>query len=56
MVGRIVVGGPSGPGALPFDYYEGKAGTGDWLPVPEAAQRTFPGIARIVHERVIRGN
>jgi plastocyanin len=55
MVGRIVVGRAGGPGALPFDYFEGEAGTGDWLPVPEAAQRTFPAILRILRERIVRG-
>lgn len=55
MVGRIVVGKSGGAGALPFDYFTGKAGTGDWLPVPAAAQRTFPGVERILRERIIRG-
>jgi plastocyanin len=55
MVGRVVVGKPEGPGALPFDYFKGKAGTGDWLAVPGAAQRSFPGIERILRERVVRG-
>jgi len=54
MVGRVVVGKSGGPGALPFDYFKGKAGTGDWLAVPAAAQRTFPGIERILHERIVR--
>ena len=30
MVGRIVVGRPGGPGALPFDYFKGKADTLRW--------------------------
>ena len=55
MVGRLVVGKPAGPGVLPFDYFQGRAGTGDWLPVPAAAQRNFPAIERIVRERTIRG-
>ncbi|HOD35479.1 MAG TPA: plastocyanin/azurin family copper-binding protein [Syntrophales bacterium] len=54
MVGRIIVGRPTGPGSLPFDYYRGRPGTADWQPVPEATQRAFPGIERIMRERVIR--
>jgi len=54
MVGRIIVGKPSGSGALPFDYYQGKPGTEDWLPVPPAAQKTFPSNARIMKERIVR--
>jgi plastocyanin len=54
MVGRIVVGKSAGPGALPFDYFQGSAGTGDWLPVPAAAQRNFPGVERILRERIVR--
>jgi len=55
MVGRIVVGKPEGAGALPFDYFKGRVGTVDWLAVPDAAQRAFPSIERIVHERLVRG-
>ena len=54
MVGRIVVGRPSGPGALPFDYFEGRPGTERWTSVPEAARRTFPAVERILRSRVIR--
>ena len=55
MVGRIVVGKPEGPGALPFDYFKGEAATMDWLAVPAAAQRAFPRIDRILRERLVRG-
>jgi plastocyanin len=54
MVGRIIVGRPIGPGAMPFDYYRGKPGTADWQPVPEAAQKAFPHIDRIMRERIVR--
>ncbi len=54
MVGRIVVGKPAGPGALPFDYFEGKPYAKDWLPVPLAAQAAFPSVERIMRERVVR--
>jgi plastocyanin len=53
MVGRIVVGRPSGPGTLPFDYFTGRVGSADWLPVPEAARRSFPPIGAILRQRVI---
>jgi hypothetical protein len=48
MVGRIVVGKPAGPGALPFDYFKGTPGTGDWKPVPLAAQKAFPSVDAIL--------
>jgi plastocyanin len=51
MVGRIVVGGSDGPGAEPFDYWVGKAGTDDWRRVPDAARAAFPSVARIRTER-----
>ncbi len=53
MVGRIIVGAATGPGAEPFDYFKGKPGTADWLPVPLAAQRAFPDVARVVREKVV---
>jgi plastocyanin len=54
MVGRIVVGRPSGPGTLPFDYFAGRPDAADWLPVPDAARKGFPPIEAIVRQRVIR--
>ncbi|HET6459645.1 MAG TPA: plastocyanin/azurin family copper-binding protein [Syntrophales bacterium] len=54
MVGRIIVGRPIGPGTLPFDYYKGKPGTADWQSVPEAAQKAFPSIDRIMREKIVR--
>ena len=54
MVGRIIVGKPNGPGALPFDYYQGRPGTTNWRPVPPAAQKAFPSIERIMRERIVR--
>ena len=54
MVGRIVVGRPGGPGALPFEYFAGRPATETWIPVPEAARAAFPTIADIVAHRVIR--
>jgi hypothetical protein len=54
MVGRIVVGQPSGPGALPFDYFKGRPGASNWKPVPDAARKTFPAVERIVQSQVVR--
>jgi plastocyanin len=54
MVGRIVVGRPDGPGALPFDYYDGRAGTSEWKPVPAAARKAFPPVSVIMRDRVVR--
>jgi hypothetical protein len=49
------VGTLAGTGAPPFDYFTGKAGTANWLAVPAAAQRAFPGVERIARERRVRG-
>jgi plastocyanin len=54
MVGRIVVGRPSGPGSLPFDYFAGRPDTAGWKPVPDAARKTFPAVERIMQSRVVR--
>ena len=53
MVGRIVVGKATGPGAQPFDYWVGKRETDDWRHVPDAARAAFPSVERILAERVI---
>jgi plastocyanin len=54
MVGRIIVGQPSGPGALPFDYFRNRPGTAGWKPVPEPAKRAFPRMEDIMRARVVR--
>lgn len=54
MVGRIVVGKPGGPGALPFDYFKGQSGTSNWRPVPIAAQKAFPSIEMIMKQKIVR--
>jgi plastocyanin len=54
MVGRIIVGEPTGPGALPFDDFDGDPAAQDWRPVPAAAQAAFPPVAAIMHERLVR--
>jgi plastocyanin len=48
MVGRIVVGRPGGPGALPFDYFVGRPEARNWMAVPEAARAAFPTVATIL--------
>jgi plastocyanin len=51
MVGRIIVGKPSGPGTLPFDYF---VATGrQWMSVPVEAQHAFPGIDEILVRRIV---
>jgi plastocyanin len=52
MVGRLIVGRPGGAGGLAFDYF--KAEGKDWAPVPEAAQKAFPPIEKIIREKVVR--
>ena len=54
MVGRIIVGQPSGPGTLPFDYFEEDPAARDWRAVPQAAQAAFPPIEAVMNERVVR--
>ena len=54
MVGRIVVGKPGGPGALPFDYFEGRPGSSGWKPVPVAARQAFPSVDTIMKQWVVR--
>jgi hypothetical protein len=54
MVGRIIVGAPSGPGALPFDYFEGDHAAQDWQAVPQAAQAAFPPLEAIMNAGVVR--
>ena len=54
MVGWIVVGRPSGPGTLPFDYFTGRPASRDWLPVPDAARLAFPSVETSVRRRVVR--
>jgi plastocyanin len=51
MVGRLIVGNPSGPGTLAFDYFttEGKV----WKPVPPAARNAFPSIRDIMREHAV---
>jgi plastocyanin len=54
MVGRIVVGTPSGPGTLPFDYFQGKPGTEGWKEVPMMAQKVFPSVEMILKQKIVR--
>ena len=53
MVGRIIVGRPTGPGSLPFDYFEGDPAAAGWQPVPPAARLVFPNLEEIMQKRLI---
>jgi plastocyanin len=53
MVGRIIVGRPGGPGALPFDYFKGRLDSSTWQDVPQAAQEAFPSIDEILRDKVV---
>ena len=53
MVGRIVVGAPSGPGLEPFDYFTADPATAHWQGVPKAARAAFPPVDRIMAERTV---
>jgi plastocyanin len=53
MVGGIVVGAATGPGAEPFDYFKGLPQAGNWLSVPISAQKAFPSIASIMSEKIV---
>jgi plastocyanin len=53
MVGRIVVGAPSGPGLLPYDYFTADPETVHWQGVPKAAWAVFPSVERIMAERTV---
>ena len=54
MVGRIIVGDPTGPGALPFDYFKGLDSALDWQDVPKMARNNFPPIQSIVEHGMVR--
>jgi plastocyanin len=53
MVGRIIVGQPTGPGSLPFDWFKGRPEASEWLAVPPAAQAAFPSVADIMRKRQV---
>ncbi len=53
MVGRIIVGRPTGPGSRPFDYFKGDPATADWQPVPPAARMVFPSLEEIMQKRIV---
>lgn len=53
MVGRIIVGRPTGPGSLPFDYFKTIAADRGWHEVPDAAQATFPSVAEIMQRKTV---
>jgi plastocyanin len=53
MVGRIIVGRPTGPGSLPFDYFKGDPAAAHWTSVPPAARLAFPSVEEIMQKRSV---
>jgi plastocyanin len=53
MVGRIIVGEPTGPGSRRFDWYKDVPEAKDWVPVPVEAQAAFPTIEAIMRDRIV---
>ncbi len=53
MVGRIVVGEISGPGAKPFDYFKKLTPPPNWQDVPAAAQCALPAPELIIRDKII---
>lgn len=53
MVGRIVVGRPGGPGAQPFDYFQGDPAAAGWSRVPDAARAVFPSVEEIMARKIV---
>jgi plastocyanin len=51
MVGRLVVGEASGPGALPFDYFQDDPAKRHWRAVPEAARQRLPSVKAVLRLR-----
>jgi plastocyanin len=51
MVGRLIVGRPTGPGALPFDYFEAEGQHRNRVPL--AARKAFPSIEDIMRLKVV---
>lgn len=54
MVGRLIVGAPTGPGGRPFDWFTDDPSRSHWKRVPEAARTTFPAIDKLMTKRVVR--
>lgn len=54
MVGRIIVGSPTGPGSKKFDYFQSLSPAPDWNSVPEEARENFPSITQIIQEKIVR--
>jgi plastocyanin len=48
MVGRLIVGEPTGPGSMPFDWFKGRPEGQLWIPVPDAARAVFPSTDEIM--------
>ncbi|MBX6742709.1 MAG: plastocyanin/azurin family copper-binding protein [Acetobacteraceae bacterium] len=53
MVGRLIVGKPTGPGSLPFDWFKGRAEGRTWQDVPPEARAVFPSKEEIMARKRI---
>jgi plastocyanin len=54
MVGRLIVGRPTGPGRLPFNSFQGTAEGRGWVEAPPEAQAAFPPVAEILRRKAVR--
>ncbi len=55
MVGRLVVGEVSGPGAEGFGHFEAENPETSWHQIPAAARQSFPDPHRILRDGVVLG-
>lgn len=53
MVGRIIVGKPTGPGTLPFDYFASDPTKASWTEIPKPARDRFPKIEEIMSRKIV---
>ena len=54
MVGRIVVGQISGPGAQSFDYFKKTIPATNWQTVPDEARAMFPEARMVMDQKIVR--
>lgn len=53
IVGRLIVGQPTGPGSRPFDWFKDRPEAREWQSVPEAARKMFPPIDDIMQRGTV---
>jgi plastocyanin len=56
MVGRLVVGHVSGPGAMAFGTFATQNPGQSWKEIPDAARANFPDPHRIICDGAVRGH